>query len=179
MPVELVMPQGQPRDAGSYGRGMAEEGGDSIARTKLWSRSSPKRPPRTSNPSWTACSKDPGPVGDVVPVNKPLAIIRLPQDTLEDLRSFDGPCPPLAPIEAMTTSSFPAASKADGTIKSSPWPGNWPPAEVLTSRRFPRQRPWRPDCRAGRVAFCEALAASHSGGQRAGLKDSRKNGPGR
>lgn len=59
--------------------------------------------------------------GDTVPVDKPLAIIRLPQDAIEDLPSYDsGTLASTVSVQSNAPSSPSTLSRPDGRIKSSP-----------------------------------------------------------
>ena len=100
--------------------------------------------------------------GDVVPVNKPLAIIRLPQDTPEDLRIYESS--PTASSVAVNqrqpvASSFPA--KAGGVIRSSPLARKLAESRGIDLAAIPvGSGPGGRIVEQDVLAFCEAMAAT-------------------
>ena len=122
-------------------------------------------------------------IGDVVPVNKPLAIIRLPQDTLEDLRAYESSSPTdaiaVAPGQPAASN---ASEKAGGVIKSSPLArklaesrgidlaaiaqGSGPGGESLSKTYWLFARPWPPRPRlASPLQSLQISAAAPAGAQ--------------
>ncbi len=112
-------------------------------------------------------------VGETVLVNKPLAIIRLPQDTTEDLRLYDAP----GPIPTLESEIKPAVSnpapKTTGVIKSSPLARKIAASRGVDLTAIPKgSGPGGRIVEQDVLAFCESIART-SGLQKAEPEDRR------
>ena len=98
--------------------------------------------------------------GEVVPVNKPLAIIRLPQDSLDDLRSYEKGQPTSAIGTEENRAATPnAASKGSGAIKSSPLARKLAESRGINLAAIPGgSGPGGRIVEQDVLAFCESLA---------------------
>ena len=104
------------------------------------------------------------PAGEIVPVNKPLAIIRLPQDTPEDLRAYEtartGPALTRSDQRPATAN---APAKADGIIKSSPLARKLAESRGIDLAAIPQgSGPGGRIVEKDVLAFCESLSRSPS-----------------
>ena len=98
--------------------------------------------------------------GEVVPVDKPLAIIRLPQDSLDDLRGYEKGQPTSAIGTEENRAATPnAASKERGAIKSSPLARKIAESRGINLAAIPGgSGPGGRIVEQDVLAFCESLA---------------------
>ena len=121
MPAELLMPRVSPAMQEATVVGWLKKEGDPIRKDEIVvTIESEKASQDVEALTDGVLYKIVAQVGDVVPVNTPLAIIRLPQDTVADLRLYDSsnPVPDNRSDDQPVAATAP--SNANGVIKSSP-----------------------------------------------------------
>lgn len=162
MPAELLMPRVSPAMQEATVVGWLKKEGDPIRKDEIVvTIESEKASQDVEALTDGVLYKIVAQVGDVVPVNTPLAIIRLPQDTVADLRLYDSSTPPLG-IRSDETQSVAetAPTKANGVIKSSPLARKLAESHGIDLAAIPGgSGPGGRIVEQDVLAFCEALAS--------------------
>jgi len=175
LPAELVMPRVSPAMQEATVVQWLKKEGDAISKDELVvTIESEKASQDVEALTDGVLYKIVAQAGDIVPVNKPLAIIRLPQDTIEDLRSYD---------TATSTSGMGVdderpvvpnpPSKSDGAIKSSPLARKLAESRGIDLAAIPSgSGPGGRIVEQDILAFCD-LMARNSGAQKTEPEDKR------
>ncbi len=161
MPAELLMPRVSPAMQEATVVGWLKKEGDPIRKDEIVvTIESEKASQDVEALTDGVLYKIVAQVGDVVPVNTPLAIIRLPQDTAADLRSYDSsnPAPGIRSDEKQSVATI-APSKANGIIKSSPLARKLAESRGIDLAAIPSgSGPGGRVVEQDVLAFCEAMA---------------------
>ena len=122
MPVELVMPRVSPAMQDATVVEWLKREGDSVRKDEIVVViESEKASQEVEALADGILYRIVAPVGTVVPVNKPLAIIRLPQDTADDLGVWKpGSAAATAALTDSRTASAPQIAASDGAVRWSP-----------------------------------------------------------
>lgn len=161
MPAELLMPRVSPAMQEATVVGWLKKEGDPIRKDEIVvTIESEKASQDVEALTDGVLYKIVAQVGDVVPVNTPLAIIRLPQDTVVDLRPYDSSSPvPDNRSDAQPLAAT-APSNANGIIKSSPLARKLAESRGIDLAAIPGgSGPGGRIVEQDVLAFCEAMAS--------------------
>lgn len=161
MPAELLMPRVSPAMQEATVVGWLKKEGDPIRKDEIVvtiesEKASQDVEALTDGVLYKIVAR----VGDVIPVNTPLAIIRLPQDTLADLRPYDSssPVPDNRSDDQPVAATAPA--NANGVIKSSPLARKLAESRGIDLAAIPGgSGPGGRIVEQDVLAFCEAMAS--------------------
>jgi pyruvate dehydrogenase E2 component (dihydrolipoamide acetyltransferase) len=161
LPAELLMPRVSPAMQEATVVGWLKKEGDPIRKDEIVvTIESEKASQDVEALTDGVLYKIVAQVGEVVPVNTPLAIIRLPQDTVADLRPYDSSSPAPDNRSDDQPVAATAPSNANGVIKSSPLARKLAESRGIDLAAIPSgSGPGGRIVEQDVLAFCEAMAS--------------------